>query len=263
MCRWHRYRQMNNKSDGNTIFHWSVLQKLMPPLLWLLPLSFAVHAFGFYLFQVVYPPSLSLRPPAAEVTLDLSGQEFNVQTANWLAAEDPALIASVNLKNPNVNELLESSMYVPTFHSVTTRTAELPPILNPPERILATKRLIRPSVELAGYHNNTAGQSSDFAKEESGLPVNYAGSRLCYGLQLPQEFWTEPLKPARFIIKFSESQLPQWVFMKETSGNERADEWIAKQLRMMPPPQDVTGWQQVFVVPELPNSDSGYESSQQ
>ncbi len=53
--------------------------------------SAALHALCFYLFQVVYPPAISLLPPPAQVSVIAPTSDDARAFLNWLDAEDPAL----------------------------------------------------------------------------------------------------------------------------------------------------------------------------
>src|SRR5207237_904026 len=56
-----------------------------------LALSLAAHAFCFYIFQIVYPPTVALIPPPARVALITPASEEGRTLLRWIDAEDPAL----------------------------------------------------------------------------------------------------------------------------------------------------------------------------
>jgi hypothetical protein len=56
--------------------------------------SLAVHAFGFYLFQIVYPPAVALLPPPGRVSLIAPNSDEERQLLRWIEAEDPALAST-------------------------------------------------------------------------------------------------------------------------------------------------------------------------
>jgi len=56
-----------------------------------LALSFVGHALCFYIFQIVYPPTIALLPPPARVTLITPASEEGRTLLRWIDSEDPAL----------------------------------------------------------------------------------------------------------------------------------------------------------------------------
>ena len=56
--------------------------------------SFALHAFGFYLFQIVYPPSVAPLVPASRVSVISPSTPDGRQLLRWIEAEDPAITSA-------------------------------------------------------------------------------------------------------------------------------------------------------------------------
>ncbi len=240
---------MNDKPALPTIFHWVLTHRLRPSLLWLVPLSFLVHALGFYLFQVVYPPSISFSPPAATVTLDPIGEQSSPGSFNWLAGEDPALIASVNLSNPDVADLIGSTLYQPTFQAISTRTAELPPLIRQLETTLATHEMIRPLAVLDSYKN--IDQESTAAAE---IMSRQASSRLLDGQLLlvkkvPSSFGSNPLQPVQLLVAVTPELLAESIFLMQTSGDSTVDSWLTDEITSKPLPVERSGLQRIMVIP--------------
>jgi hypothetical protein len=48
--------------------------------------SLAVHAFGFYLFQIVYPPAVALLPPPGRISLIAPNSVYNPNVWGWIVA---------------------------------------------------------------------------------------------------------------------------------------------------------------------------------
>jgi len=62
-------------------------------------LSLVAHAFGFYLFQIVYPPAVTLLPPPGRVSLIAPDSDEARQVLRWIEAEDPALTSTTQLSS--------------------------------------------------------------------------------------------------------------------------------------------------------------------
>jgi len=53
--------------------------------------STVLHALCFYVFQIVYPPTIALLPPPARVSMITPSSEEGRVLLRWIEAEDPAL----------------------------------------------------------------------------------------------------------------------------------------------------------------------------
>lgn len=104
------------KPAGQLTFQWP--EKGFTPLFaGFLLLSVLIHVFGFYLFQIVYPPSGSINPPPAQiVVVDMESPDARI-FAGWMAAEDPEVIANPVAVEPS--ELLDVK-YRPTYDRSAT-----------------------------------------------------------------------------------------------------------------------------------------------
>jgi hypothetical protein len=89
--------------------------------------SLAVHAFGFYLFQIVYPPAVALLPPPGRVSLIAPNSDENRQLLRWIEAEDPAL-ASTTLPPPDAKALVMPTIqHAPSYLGRQAALKDLPP----------------------------------------------------------------------------------------------------------------------------------------
>ena len=89
--------------------------------------SFAVHAFGFYLFQIVYPPAVALLPPPGRVSLISPNSDDGRQLLRWIEAEDPAL-ASTTLPAPAAKALVMPTIqHAPSYLGRQPALKDLPP----------------------------------------------------------------------------------------------------------------------------------------
>src|ERR1043165_3666993 len=89
--------------------------------------SLAVHAFGFYLFQIIYPPAVALLPPPGRVSLIAPTSDEGRQLLRWIEAEDPAL-ASTTLPAPDAKELVMPTIqHAPSYLGRQPALKDLPP----------------------------------------------------------------------------------------------------------------------------------------
>ena len=143
---------------GNLLFHWERPRRRKLAIAGFLVASVGLHAFCFLLFQVIYPPTISLLPPPARVSLIAPNSEDGRNFLHWLAAEDPALTSETqrpadarayqlprlshipsyvavppSLKPlPSVAEnVAEPTSLPPGMVTVKTPTAETPPVVAP------------------------------------------------------------------------------------------------------------------------------------
>src|SRR5947208_12858542 len=89
--------------------------------------SLVAHAFGFYLFQIVYPPAVALLPPPGRVSLIAPDTDEGRQILRWLEAEDPAL-ASTTQPAPEARALvLPTIQHAPSYLARQPVLKDLPP----------------------------------------------------------------------------------------------------------------------------------------
>jgi outer membrane biosynthesis protein TonB len=89
--------------------------------------SLAIHAFGFYLFQIVYPPAIALLPPPGRVSLIAPNSDEGRQLLRWIEAEDPAL-ASTTLPAPDAKGLVMPTIqHAPSYLGRQPALKDLPP----------------------------------------------------------------------------------------------------------------------------------------
>jgi hypothetical protein len=102
--------------------------------------SLALHALGFYLFQILYPPAVALLPPPGRVSLIAPNSDEGLLLLRWLDAEDPALASTTqppadgkSLSMPTIQHAPSYLGRQPPLIEVTRTPAELRvPSANPP-----------------------------------------------------------------------------------------------------------------------------------
>lgn len=112
---------------GSLLFRWERPRQRRYAIAVFLLASAVLHALCFYLFQVVYPPTISLLPPPAQVSVIAPTSDAARTFLNWLNAEDPAL-ASQTQRSPDARALqLPKLAHLPSYLSVPPTLKELPP----------------------------------------------------------------------------------------------------------------------------------------
>jgi hypothetical protein len=112
-----------------------------------LALSFLAHAACFYIFQIVYPPTVALLPPPARVSLISPDSEEGRTLLRWIDAEDPALAFTTRRSPDATLRVLPKTEHVPSYSSIEPTLKDVPslqrdlrvPSCNPPGAV----RLVR------------------------------------------------------------------------------------------------------------------------
>jgi outer membrane biosynthesis protein TonB len=114
-------------TPGSLLFRWERPRQRRFAIAGFLLASAALHALCFYLFQVVYPPAISLLPPPAQVSVIAPTSNEARTFLNWLNAEDPALASQTQRPADARAFQLPKLAHVPSYLSVPPKLKELPP----------------------------------------------------------------------------------------------------------------------------------------
>jgi hypothetical protein len=93
-----------------------------------LALSLVAHALCFYIFQIVYPPTVALLPPPARVTLIAPASEENRTLLRWIDAEDPALAFTTHRPQETKLRALPKAEHVPSYSTIEPTLKNVPPL---------------------------------------------------------------------------------------------------------------------------------------
>jgi hypothetical protein len=120
---------MNNLSPEPELllFSWDSPRTKKAALLAFLALSLLAHAVCFYIFQVVYPPTVTLLPPPARVALITPASEEGRTLLRWIDAEDPAVAFTTHRPPEARLRALPKVEHVPSYHAMEPTLKELPP----------------------------------------------------------------------------------------------------------------------------------------
>lgn len=203
------------------IFRWAPPRKRRRALIVFLILSVLVHALCFYIFQIVYPPTVALLPPPARMTLISPDNPESLALLRWVEAEDPAL-ATTTQRTPDAKSfVLPRIDHRPFYatHQPKLRT------LSPPALDLSI-----PSAEAIGpvrpprMKGNTAamGVTRRTVALFSDLPASLGGPSFAdfkFHLSRP-----DAPANARFRVAIDGGGAIHFCFLIESSGDPALDE---------------------------------------
>ena len=121
---------MNNLSPDPEplLFSWDSPGAQKAALLAFLALSLLAHAVCFYIFQVVYPPTVTLLPPPARVALITPASEEGRTLLRWIDAEDGSgCFYRLIVHRKRGPRALPKVEHVPSYHAMEPTLKELPP----------------------------------------------------------------------------------------------------------------------------------------
>lgn len=119
---------MTAATSESLIFNWDAPRRRNLTVAGFLFLSFVAHAAGFYVFQIVYPPTVALLPPPARVNLITSTSEEGRTLLRWVEAEDPALVSTTRRPPDAKPYALPKIEHVPSYSSIEPALKEPPPL---------------------------------------------------------------------------------------------------------------------------------------
>jgi hypothetical protein len=117
------------------IFNWDFPRRRNLAIAGFLVFSLVAHAACFYIFQIVYPPTLALLPPPARLNLITPDSEEGRTLLRWVEAEDPALASRTQRPTEATAYVLPKLEHVPSY--VTSE-----PVLKKPPPLVADVRLL-------------------------------------------------------------------------------------------------------------------------
>jgi hypothetical protein len=209
------------------LFSWEPPRSERLAIAGFLVLSLLAHAFCFYLFQIVYPPTVSLLPPPARVSVISSSSEEGRSLLRWIDAEDPALaFATQQPPDASLHALLKVE-YVPSYLGVEPVLKEVPrldvdlsiPSAHPPRPVPFLHRQTMPAVGSSG---------TSVAFSEDLLPLGDPS--------LPEYSFTasnnETPKAIRFRVAVGSTGEIRYCFPLNSSGDPLLDEQARRYLTL-------------------------------
>lgn len=110
------------------LFNWEAPRRRKVAIAGFLGASVLAHAVCFYLFQIVYPPTIALLPAPARISLISANSEEGRTLLRWIEAEDPAL-ASTTLRPQDAKaHVLPKVQHLPSYAGYEPALKEPPPL---------------------------------------------------------------------------------------------------------------------------------------
>src|SRR5207248_9842256 len=108
------------------LFSWVPPRRRRAAITAFLALSLIAHALCFYIFQIVYPTTVSLLPPPARVSVITSDSEEGRTLLRWVDAEDPALAFTTQRPVETRLRALPKVEHIPSYLAVEPSLKQFP-----------------------------------------------------------------------------------------------------------------------------------------
>jgi len=119
---------MSGGSEKSLVFRGRDAGMIPWTLLGFILLSACVHAFGFFIFQAIYPPAARMTPPPVQVGILNPGTPEADALLRWIDSQDPSRAAEPD-KAPIPG--LANLRYNPSYAMPRARPAMAPPARRP------------------------------------------------------------------------------------------------------------------------------------
>ena len=201
--------------DFAPVFDWTPPRNRNVSLISFIAGSTVLHALCFYVFQIVYPPTVALLPPPARVNIITAATEEGRVLLRWIEAEDPALSSTTQLPPETAAVELPKPAHVPSYVN------RQPPLKEPPPY---APDLRVPSPQPPGPVPMTR---SSPATEPAVVATALTFEAELGAPQLPRlQFTTsskEPPQATRFRVAIDEHGVVRHCFVETSSGDAALD----------------------------------------
>src|SRR6266481_483402 len=110
------------------VFSWDSPRREKLVIAIFLALSLVAHALCFYIFQIVYPPTVALLPPPARITLITPASEEGRTLLRWIDSEDPALAFTTRRPPEARLRALPKIGHIPSYLTLEPVLKDIPPL---------------------------------------------------------------------------------------------------------------------------------------
>ena len=183
------------------------------------------HFAAFYLFHIVYPTNNSLLPAAAQVSVLNPKNPDDHRILDWAELHDPSTLSTPKFRNDLVPDLVPR--YRPSFSAISPSplpepqsTVSLPnPSLFSAESLFSLRR--KPVI---GPVERSFATRLEFGNNLQNRHPIFSGS-------LPTA--SEVLEPSTFFVGVNREGKVEYLFLWQTSGNDRRDSEAERFLRQI------------------------------
>jgi hypothetical protein len=210
-----------NAATSPLLFAWSAPPRRRRTLVLFLIASVLLHALCFYIFQIVYPPTIALLPAPARVSVISPDDPESLALLRWVEAEDPALASTTQRPAEYRALALPKIEHIPSYadHEPQLKTIpQTPPDLSiPSSAAIGRMPRTRPGPMLPSFTRKTSAVFSDFPEQTSMLPdTTFHLSR------------ADAPANARFRVAIDSNGTIRYCFLVDSSGDPALDEQARK-----------------------------------
>jgi hypothetical protein len=211
---------------GGLLFRWEKPRRRKAAIASFLLASATLHALCFYLFQVVYPPAISLLPPPAQVSVIAPTNPEARTFLNWLNAEDPALATQTQRPADARAFQLPKLAHVPSYVALPPRLKEPP--AHP--KVEAAPSAMPPGPVPVALPAKSAGAlvaptTLVFSGALGQLPVTHPDLKFKAAVDAAPP-------AARFRVAVDSSGVVRYLFLEQSSGDAVLDDQARRYLAL-------------------------------
>jgi len=204
--------------NNELLFQWEQGRPRKLAIAGFLVASAALHALCFYIFQVIYPPTVALLPPPARVNLLVPTSDEGRTLLNWVNAEDPAR-ASQTQRAPDSKTLaLPKLNHIPSYLT-TAPTLKAPPPTTPDLRVPSP--FLPAPVPTRQNQSITPSPAAPtvvtFSDELQNVPVQKSDFKF-------RGSTNEPPQTAQYLVAVSSAGEIRYCFLQDSSGDPALDD---------------------------------------
>ena len=205
--------------DFTPVFNWSPRRGRKLSLISFISASAVLHALCFYVFQVIYPPTIALLPPPARVSVITPNSDEGRLLLRWIEAEDPAL-SSTTVRPPDAPSFAPPKpVHVPSYSGRVPPLKEVQPhepdlripSAQPPGPVPTARAAATPAATVVPT-TLTFADGSDKLGTPAIPPLQFTTSS------------KEPPQAAQFRVGISNRGHVQYCFVESSSGDPALDE---------------------------------------
>lgn len=206
-------------ADERLLFAWEPASTRRLAIFGFLAASAVGHAICFYLFQIVYPPTVALLPPPARVNVISEATEEGRTLLRWIAAEDPALATTTQrpaeakaFKVPKLSHVPSYATMQPALKTLPAAAADLQAPSSQPPGPVPIARAKNVASLPATPTTIVFSENLDSLGEVKKPVMKFSAST------------SEPPQSASFRVGVTRNGVLRYCFLQNTSGDSALDE---------------------------------------